>query len=225
MKIVKICGIKTVNAAQVAIDNGANLLGCILVPNRTRTIDHEVAKEISKLVKKERKPIKLTAETPTEHFEQVSQWIVENGPFLVGVFRNQPKEEVFRIARELDLDFIQLHGLEDKLLFVNDEFGIIPRYVVPDEIQLLKDQGESLMQCISLPLLDSEAGGEGKVIDWSYIEKLPTRAILAGGLTPDNIPVFDNILGYDVSGGVETNGIKDSSKIINFINRGHNQSS
>ncbi|RCK60625.1 N-(5'-phosphoribosyl)anthranilate isomerase [Candida viswanathii] len=225
MKIVKICGIKTVDAATVAIDNGANLLGCILVPNRARTIDHEVAKEIAQLVKRERKPIKLTATTPTEHFEQVSQWIIENGPFLVGVFRNQPKEEVFRIARELGLDFIQLHGLEDKLLFVNDEFGIIPRYVVPDEIDLLKQQSESLMQCVSLPLLDSEAGGEGKLIDWSYIEKLPTRAILAGGLTPENIPVFDNILGYDVSGGVETNGIKDSSKIINFINRGHHQSS
>ena len=36
MKVVKICGIKTVEAASVAIDNGANLLGCILVPNRAR---------------------------------------------------------------------------------------------------------------------------------------------------------------------------------------------
>lgn len=225
MKIVKICGLKTVDAAKVAIDNGANLLGCILVPNRARTIDHEVAKEISKLVKRERKPFKPTGNTPTEHFEQVSQWIIENGPFLVGVFRNQPREVVFRIARELDLDFIQLHGLEDKVLFINDEFGVIPRYVVPDEIDLLQEQSNALMQCVSLPLLDSEAGGEGKLIDWSYIESLPTKAILAGGLTPDNIPVFDNILGYDVSGGVETNGIKDSTKIINFINRGHNQSS
>ncbi len=39
----------------------------------------------------------------------------------------------------------------------------------------------------------------------SYLQK----AILAGGLTPENLPTFDNILGYDVSGGVETNGVKD----------------
>ncbi|CAX44275.1 n-(5'-phosphoribosyl)anthranilate isomerase, putative [Candida dubliniensis CD36] len=220
MKVVKICGIKSVEAAKVAIDNGANLLGCILVPNRARTIDHEVAKQISQMMG-HRKPPKFDASTPTEHFELVSQWIVENGPFLVGVFRNQPREEVFRIARELGLDFIQLHGSEDKLEFVNSEFGIIPRYVVPDEMDLLGEQAPSLMQCVSLPLLDSEAGGEGKVLDWTFIERLPTKALLAGGLTPENIPTFQTILGYDVSGGVETNGVKDSSKIIKFIQNGH----
>ena len=52
MKVVKICGIKTVEAASVAIDNGANLLGCILVPNRARTIDLEVAKQIARMVKR-----------------------------------------------------------------------------------------------------------------------------------------------------------------------------
>lgn len=54
MKVVKICGIKTVEAASVAIDNGANLLGCILVPNRARTIDLEVAKQIARMVKRDR---------------------------------------------------------------------------------------------------------------------------------------------------------------------------
>ncbi|EMG46002.1 hypothetical protein G210_3770, partial [Candida maltosa Xu316] len=161
MKVVKICGIKTFDAATVAVDNEANLLGCILVPNRERTIDFEEAKKISKLVKrKSRQPFKFTAQTPTEHFENVSQWIIENGPFLVGVFRNQSKDEVFRIARELDLDFIQLHGSEDKLSFINDEFGVIARYVVPNEIELLKEQSTSWMKCISMPLLDSEVGGE-----------------------------------------------------------------
>ena len=138
MKVVKICGIKTVEAASVAIDNGANLLGCILVPNRARTIDVEVAKQIARMVKRDRNPPpKFAGGTPTQHFEQVAQWIIENGPFLVGVFRNQSKEEVFRIAREVGLDFIQLHGLEDKLEFLCTEFGLIPRYVVPDELDLL----------------------------------------------------------------------------------------
>ena len=82
MKVVKICGIKTVEAASVAIDNGANLLGCILVPNRARTIDLEVAKQIARMVKRDRNPPpKFAGGTPTQHFEQVAQWIIENGPF------------------------------------------------------------------------------------------------------------------------------------------------
>ena len=61
-----------------------------------------------------------------------------------------------------------------------------------------------------------------KVIDWEYISDnlYFTRAILAGGLTPENIrdtKDINNILGFDVSGGVETDGEKDFSKIVRFI--------
>ena len=83
---------------------------------------------------------------------------------------------MLRIAREVGLDFIQLHGLEDKLEFLGTEFGLIPRYVVPDELDLLEEQSLLLTQCVSLPLLDSEVGVKGSYLIGrllrSYLQKL-----------------------------------------------------
>ncbi|KAI5956096.1 TRP1 [Candida margitis] len=236
MQLVKICGVKTLEAAETAILNGTDLVGCILVPNKKRTIDISTAKQIAQFVKRGRpQSIKQMQaqlrdnrhkfQSPIEYFEFVQKLILDNGPFLVGVFQNQSREDVFKLAREIGLDFIQLHGEETKLDFVNDdEFGFILRYVVPQDTEQLREDGEELMKrgVLSLPLLDSAQGGEGKVIDWDYIsENLSfTRALLAGGLNPDNIrdtKKVRNIIGYDVSGGVETDGDKDLTKIIRFI--------
>ncbi|RLV91263.1 hypothetical protein JA1_003985 [Spathaspora sp. JA1] len=242
-RLVKICGLKTLDAATTAIENGANLLGCILVPNRKRTIPFEIAKQISSQVKQARIGRKFPTisdiqtylkaqhySSPREYFELVSEVIIDNGPFLVGVFQNQPIEEVISIANELQLDFIQLHGRENNVEFFTSEeiigkFGLIVRYVMPDQWDDLMEQGEYLTneRIFAIPLLDSEAGGEGKVIDWDYVsENLGfTNVILAGGLTPDNLQAtasINNVVGYDVSGGVEDNqGNKDLEKIKSFI--------
>ncbi|CAI5757756.1 unnamed protein product [Candida verbasci] len=221
--LVKICGISDIESAKCAIDNGANLIGCILVPNRSRTINHEIAKEISKLVKSKRtKQLKIPNTTNVnEYFEELAAEISRTGPYLVGVFRNQPRDDVIRIATELELDFIQLHGNEDKLEYLGYGFGVIPRYIIPKEHELLKEHADILVGQLSLPLLDSDLGGEGKTIDWDYInEKLDVGSILAGGLTSENLPKLNNIIGFDVSGGVETNGKKDLNKIEKFIKKG-----
>lgn len=235
MKLVKICGVKTLESAETAILNGADLIGCILVPQKSRTIDFSTAKQIAQFVKRGR-PQSVAQmmshlsqkcdsfASPVDYFEYVSKLVLDNGPFLVGVFQNQPRDEVLKIANEIGLDFIQLHGSEQKLDYINDEFGLVPRYVVPQDTEKLKHDSEELMKrgVLSLPLLDSAQGGEGKVIDWEYISGNLnfTRAILAGGLTPENIrdtKDVKNILGFDVSGGVETDGEKDLTKIIRFI--------
>ncbi|KAG5416773.1 TRP1 [Candida metapsilosis] len=240
MKLIKICGVQTVEAAEVAMLNGADLIGCILVPNKSRTIDISTAKQIAQFIKRGRpqsisqimahlqdKTKSASFKSQVDYFEYVAKLILENGPFLVGVFQNQSRDEVLDLAKQIGLDFIQLHGSEPKLDFVNDEFGVIFRYVVPRDTENLRTDGESLMEkgVLSLPLLDSEQGGDGKTIDWGYIdENLSfTRSILAGGLSPDNLhdtKDVKNVLGYDVSSGVETDGKKDLKKIIQFIDRG-----
>lgn len=243
MAVIKICGLKTEEAAKVAVNSGTNLLGMILVPNRERTIDIDVAKSIAKFVREERLESQSKHKTINsllkelysgkyEHVEQfqerAAELLLTNGPFLSGVFRNQNIDDVFKLAREIDLDIIQLHGSEDKLEYgvrnANEDlqFGIIPRFVIPQDIVSMKTIFESKMENgILLPLLDSEAGGEGKKIDWDQVGKLKFgKYILAGGLTPDNVNealAIDNVIGVDVSGGVETNKVKDHSKIENFL--------
>jgi phosphoribosylanthranilate isomerase len=243
VKVVKICGLKTTEGCVEALEAGADLLGMIMVPGRARTVDMDVARDMVRLVKGKRSANlarfqsvsqlleyrnKLKFEDFNEFSQVSSDLIRENGPFIVGVFRNQPLDQVFAMATDLELDFIQLHGNEDKMLFfaANAElkFGIIPRYVVPKDIQLMKQQFEQFhkLHGFGLPLLDSEAGGEGKVIDWSVLEQLGFgNFILAGGLTPSNLHEtkhLPNLVGYDVSGGVEDDsGNKDSDKIKLFV--------
>lgn len=251
MLSAKICGLRTEDAAQKAVDSGADLLGIILVPGRKRTVDLEVAKKISGMVKlrrleanREYKTVRqILSHLSTLKFNNIENYfiafqklILENGPFLVGVFRNQSIEEVFSMARNLDLDLIQLHGSENKenYLSYNERieglrFAIIPRYVLPrDEDTVCKlfraalSEGQISLPGLALPLLDTELGGEGKKIDWDMVNHLKGgKYILAGGLTPNNIleaKLLNNVLGFDVSGGVEDDkGDKDFAKIELFV--------
>ncbi|EDK39528.2 hypothetical protein PGUG_03626 [Meyerozyma guilliermondii ATCC 6260] len=253
MKLAKICGIKTTAAAEKAIDSNADLLGMIMVPNRKRTIDKNVALQVTELVKNRRKDTKRQIQTASQLIKHIENdtfssidellskfkvLIQENGPFSVGVFRNQSIEEVFKTANELDLDIIQLHGSEDKPEFVkynskNEKFVIIGRYVVPSDVPNLEPMFESLLKDgkyvgggLSIPLLDSEAGGEGITIDWDAVGGISKGIfLLAGGLNSDNLKDtshLKNVIGYDVSGGVEDGeGHKDFTKIENFIKVAH----
>ena len=82
--IVKICGIRSLAAAQVAALAGADLVGFVFAPSRRR-IDAETAAAISSSIL---------------------------GPAKVGVFVDQPLNEVREIADHCRLDYIQLHGEE-----------------------------------------------------------------------------------------------------------------
>lgn len=234
-KIVKVCGIKTTEAAEVAIRNGASLIGTILVPNRARTVDPEVARELSKICResREKKNSKyitskellaysksLHIEGP-EWFEKVAEVINENGPYLVGVFRNQPLEQVQQISHDLGIDIVQLHGSENFDEYVAAlDLPVIPRYVLTKP----GIEGALVTHKFLIPLLDSEAGGEGKLIDWNdasvFGNSMNGRYILAGGLTPENVTNALRVggcFGVDVSGGVESEGVKDNSKVEAFV--------
>ena len=84
---------------------------------------------------------------------------------------------------------------------------------------------------LALPLLDSAAGGTGQTL---AIESVALalksddnlRIILAGGLTPNNVVSVlgqlkdhsHQIIGVDVSSGVEENGKQSADKIEKFVN-------
>lgn len=207
--VIKICGLQTVEAAKCALESGANLIGIICVPNRKRTIESETAIEISELI------------------HAVDEY---NDRCLVGVFRNQTKEEVKELAFKYNVDIVQLHGDENWQEYY-DFIGkpIIKRVVFPrdcDEVISIC-QSENVFKC--LPLFDSEAGGTGEKLDWNSISNWsetcdpPVKFILAGGLTPDNVneaTKLFGVIGCDVSGGVETDNLKDMKKIRLFVSNG-----
>lgn len=244
MVLVKTCGLQTHEAAQQAINHQADLLGVILVPGRSRTIDHQVAKQISQLVKTARE-IKNpnfnkkeffaellngehTYTSAAEYYSHVQSELHKHGPFLVGVFQNQSVDDIKQIITETDIDIVQLHGAEDKLSYVSELLSVpvISRYLVND----LQDSSVLNNEILAtgkhlLLLLDSEKGGDGKTLNWDLINDLNRDAtvkfVLAGGLNCENVKEavlkVNGVIGVDVSSGIETNKVKDLAKIETFI--------
>lgn len=224
--IVKVCGIKTVEAAQVALDAGANMIGMIMVPNRARTVDMETAAQISNLVRSYRRPgsFELDANDLDGSTHSAVAHIIEaktrTRPAIVGVFRNQPLAEVLRLQQELSLDYVQLHGSEPLEWCRLIPCPVIRRFT-PDTPDF---NASPVTGYHSLSLIDGEVGGEGKMVDWSGVQSrahMGARFLMAGGLTADNVTQaleVEGACGVDVSGGVESSpGVKDLSEIERFV--------
>jgi phosphoribosylanthranilate isomerase len=148
----------------------------------------------------------------------------------VGVFQDQPAEEVRRCAELLELDVVQLHGSEGeehvdalKGFRVWKAAGIEPGRAGPfPELRAACGLGAEAV------LLDSSCGGKsggtGVCFDWSIARDLAAgrKIILAGGLSPDNVEEAIAAVrpwAVDVSSGVEENGMKSLEKIKNFIEK------
>jgi phosphoribosylanthranilate isomerase len=84
--LVKICGIRLDDDLRVALDAGADLVGFIFVPWSPRLVEPAVA---ARLVQR-----------------------VPEGVRTVGVFADADPDEVARVAGDVGLDFVQLHGAE-----------------------------------------------------------------------------------------------------------------
>ena len=136
----------------------------------------------------------------------------------VGVFVDEPLDYVKECAKTAALDMIQLHGSED------DEYiGKIKELTGLPVIKMFKPVTEDDIisarnSTADLILLDAGTG-TGKAFDWNLAEGFGRDFILAGGLAPDNVrSAVEKLSPYavDVSSGVETDGIKDYSKMKAF---------
>lgn len=225
--LVKICGTRSVEAATEAVNSGADLVGMILVPGAKRAVSHETALAISEAVHKQSLPgVATKASEPTkgavDFFTSSARSLASSRPLLVGVFQNQPLEEVLEKQRAYKLDVVQLHGAEPI-----EWASLIPVPVVrkfkPGEACL------GLRGYHALPLLDS-GSGSGKLLDGSSVSATlkqdeGLQVLLAGGLDPDNVAnmvkslgsLSTRVVGVDVSSGVEVDGKQSLDKIRAFI--------
>ena len=134
----------------------------------------------------------------------------------VGVFVDQPLEVVCGAAREIGLDVLQLHGHEDAdyIISLQERSGlpVWKAFRIRSEEDLAL-AGDSPADAV---LLDN-GYGTGQVFDWSLLAGFGRPFILAGGLTPGNIPEAVHTLSpevVDLSSGVETEKVKDREKIL-----------
>jgi phosphoribosylanthranilate isomerase len=202
---IKICGLKRLEDALVALDSGADMLGFNFYPPSPRYIKPV---DCSHLVEKLRK----------RSFQAV----------LVGVFVNTPAPEIVVTLEECGLDIAQLCGdesPEESILLGERAFKAL-RLV---NSVTLEEYLRHYPRRIAPPawLVDApcpgEYGGTGKSADWNLAYHLARQApiLLAGGLNPNNVAVAIRQVqpwGVDVASGVESApGRKDQKKICAFI--------
>lgn len=191
---IKICGITTVETANVAIDSGATMIGFVFAPSR-REISISLAKEI--------------IETLPTSIEKV------------GVFVNESVHRIHFIAKEVGLTMIQLHGEEANSDMQKIRYPTI-RAISVDQLNTInQSQFQPAIYLIDSPPGEFK-GGTGVAFDWRTLQNLQSLPpfILAGGLTPKNVYhaiIQTKCSGVDVSSGVETDGSKDHEKIRVFI--------
>ena len=207
MTLVKICGVRTPEAARVIAAAGADLMGLIFAPAR-RQVTVEAAREIVAAARES-----------------------ERAPLVVGVFVNESPERMAEVAEAVGLDLVQLSGDEAPDVIAALPVPSLKVLRLPAGTPAgvaLREAARYLDAPVSPAalLLDTHVagsyGGNGVVGDWELAAELARELplLLAGGLQPEI--VADAVsrvqpLGVDVSSGVETGGEKDHAKIRAFV--------
>lgn len=192
---VKICGLKSVNVALQAVEEGADALGFVFAPSK-RQVTVEQAREI----------INVLPETI----------------WKVGVFVNESLDKINEIVEIAGITHIQLHGEEIPADFLSISRPIIKSLSIrtDEDIKKLQSISADYILLDSPPGLYQ--GGNGTRFNWELAANIEKneQIILAGGLTPGNVKAaIDTVQPFmvDVSSGVETDGEKDLNKIRAFI--------
>lgn len=200
---IKVCGVKTIEDAQMLIDKGVHAIGLNFYKPSPRSIDTQQARRIA------------------AH--------VSNNLVKVGLFVNAPIKEIDKTLGEVDVDMIQIHGDEppEFLADLPREIPLIRAFRIGEPG--LREAESYLDECVQkgrvpeMALIDAVSkgayGGTGKQVDWSLLalEKHllgTTKIALAGGVNPSNVFEAISIVrpdAIDTASGVESApGVKDA---------------
>lgn len=207
--VVKICGNRSAPELIAAAQAGADLVGIIFANARRRVPVEQARQMVEELREK-----------------------VPDPPQIVGVFVDQPEEEVNRTADFVGLDLVQLHGREGPDYWARIERPLIIARRIgaglsPETAEQIlapaiayAEAHDSL--CLVEPHVDGAPGGAGVRLATELAQGLAKRYafLLAGGLTPATVAGVIRAVrpwGVDVSSGVETDGVRDLAKVGRFV--------
>ena len=204
--IVKICGLSTPEALDVALDAGADMVGFVFFPPSPRHLEFGVAKPLGAQVRGRAQKVALTVDA--------------DDAFLDAVV------EAWRP------DLLQLHGKETpaRVAALKKRYGLLVMKAIAVEAKTDLSAVTDYVAVADRLLFDARApreatrpGGLGKPFDWRLLENLDPGVpfMLSGGLDAGNLGEALRIThapGIDVSSGVErAPGEKDLDKIRAFV--------
>ena len=136
----------------------------------------------------------------------------------------KPDEIILEQIKHLPFDYYQIYDCTpDEIKEIKQKYNkkIITALTIKDETDVEKYQLFS--EVTDIYLFDSKGYEKSMAFDHSLIEKIKINKPL---MIAGNIQVNDNLDNYkkiadiiDISGGLETSGIKDKSKIDIFLNK------
>ena len=203
---IKICGLKTPQALDVALDSGADLVGFVFFAPSPRHLGLEAARVLGRRVQGRAGKVALTVDA--------------NDDTLLDVIA------------ALKPDMLQLHGSEtpDRVVAVRTRFGLPVMKALPiaerKDLSPIREYAQFVDRLIFDARAPKEAnrpGGLGKPFDWTLLKDIKAGVpfMLSGGLDAHNVSDALRITrapGVDVSSGVErAPGEKDPDKIRAFI--------
>ncbi|MFL5225628.1 MAG: phosphoribosylanthranilate isomerase [Microvirga sp.] len=205
--LVKICGLRSVEALDAALQAGADLVGFVRYPRSPRHLGLEEGRELSVRARGRAVRVALTVDASDE--------------------------ELANIVETIDPDRIQLPGEEtpERAAEIRAHFGrpVMKAVGIAEKRDLarLADYAEAADRVLldAKPPKTAEAlpGGNGLSFDWRLVANLDPKLpfMLSGGLTPENVGAAVALTGMralDVSSGVErAPGEKDPEKIEAFV--------
>src|SRR3954468_23144188 len=204
--LVKICGLKTPDALDAALEAGADMVGFVFFPPSPRNLGIEAARTLGERVKGRAKKVALSVDATDAGLD--------------------------RVVEALKPDMLQLHGKEtpERVAAVRARFNLPVMKALPIEqrsdlapIRIYEKVADGLLFDGRAPRDATRPGGLGKPFDWSLLQNLDLKIpfMLSGGLDAGNVAEALRITrapAVDVSSGVErAPGEKDPDKIRAFI--------
>jgi phosphoribosylanthranilate isomerase len=204
--IVKICGLSTTEALDVALDAGADMVGFVFFPPSPRNISFKAAANLEARVRGRAKKVALSVDAD----DTLLSYVVDAlGPDILQLHGNESPLRVAAVKARFKLPVMKAIAVERK-----SDLAAIARYAAVADYLLFDARA---------PREATRPGGLGKSFDWQLLENLNASLpyMLSGGLDAGNVGEALGITragGVDVSSGVERSpGEKDPERIRAFI--------
>lgn len=193
MTRIKLCGLSRLCDIEAANELKPEYIGFVFAPKSKRHITSEKAEELKRLLAPE--------------------------IIAVGVFVDETPNAIAELLNNGVIDMAQLHGKEGEV-YLEELRALTDKPIIKAfRIETAADISDAEHSSADYILLDSGAG-TGTVFDWKLIRNIKRPYFLAGGLSPDNVEKAVNMFrpyAVDVSSGIETDGLKDKTKMAAFV--------
>ena len=197
--IVKVCGVRTPEVAEAALDAGADWIGLMLVPTSSRWVDDDAARAVARTV--------------------------ADRADLIGVFVEPTAAECDDAATRYGLAGVQVHGKVSHSLMMACSVPVIPVINVQDRRQAntIDWPPDTLLMLDGMPDRGALPGGTGHRVplEWAADVARHREIVLAGGLGPDDVAEAIAAVrpaGVDASSRLELRpGEKDPELVRRFV--------